>query len=125
MIKKKTALVLGAGASMPYGYPSGSTLRAALMEEATFQGLISNSILPSNAVSKFCKQFLRSGISSIDAFLSRRGKEDIISLLSIEDVGKLGVAAILRRDKSIPESVTSPQINPNFPIEIKHLAIIC
>ena len=77
MIHKPTVLVLGAGASMPYGYPSGSALREMLVDQSTFDELIVGNLISRNDVGGFCERFLYSGMNSIDAFLSRIGSEQI------------------------------------------------
>jgi hypothetical protein len=39
MIQHETVLVLGAGASMPYGYPSGKKLLERLLDSRLFEGV--------------------------------------------------------------------------------------
>jgi hypothetical protein len=61
MIAGPTVLVLGAGASMPYGYPSGAALRQRLIDESLFGRVVQNGLLsPKNVVScagKFVAEF--------------------------------------------------------------------
>jgi hypothetical protein len=95
MIRKPTVLVLGAGASIPYGYPSG----AGLVKEI-FQNIGSNEWrliydafgIEESEVNSFRAELLQSQKPSIDAFLEHRteymkvGKVAIaLSLLSKEN----------------------------------------
>ncbi|MBN2020965.1 MAG: hypothetical protein JW749_12170 [Sedimentisphaerales bacterium] len=79
MIDKKTVFVLGAGASCPYGYPSGSQLREDIclrFKNRYIEYL--NSAEPNygaredkiSIVDHFAKTFLKSRIQSIDLFLA-------------------------------------------------------
>lgn len=98
MIEKPTTLVLGAGASMPYGYPSGSALRQRLISEELFSPAIESRMLGQKDVASFCETFRYSGMPSIDAFLSRRGLHKTESnVATFELVGKLGIALALRK----------------------------
>ncbi|TAG74566.1 MAG: hypothetical protein EAZ24_10975 [Burkholderiales bacterium] len=91
-------LVLGAGASMPYGYMSGATLRQKLIDESTFRSLLEAKLMSSTDVRGFCETFRYSGMSSIDAFLSRRGRDLVPeSTNTFEKIGKLGIALALRQ----------------------------
>lgn len=78
MIKKKTVFVLGAGASMPYGFPSGKQLRERICEQADdassplVRALKSELAISSAQVAEFGRAFQRSNQPSIDAFLARR-----------------------------------------------------
>ena len=71
MITRPTVLILGAGASYPYGLPLGGELRNSICQLAR----------------DFARQFKRSHVKSIDAFLAKRTE--------FTDVGKLVIAAIL------------------------------
>jgi len=87
MINTPTVLILGAGASMPYGFPSGGALRDSLC--GLFQDSVRRSIFESLGFSQhdlkvFCVNFRESGIPSIDEFLYYRG----------QDFGELGKYAI-------------------------------
>ena len=98
MIEKPTVLVLGAGASMPYGYPSGAELRQRLISEDLFQDAIDSRELSREDVVSFCETFRHSGMPSIDAFLSRRGQDKTASTATtFEHIGKLGIALALRK----------------------------
>jgi hypothetical protein len=93
MITMSTVLVLGAGASYPYGFPTAKGLKELICE-----AFASNTSPPSTFLSEECEfapeqffqfreAFLRSGQPSIDAFLERRP-----NFLS---VGKLAIAFCL------------------------------
>lgn len=89
-------LILGAGASMPYGFPSGAMLRQKILsiDEATANhaGLIAEDYCdPTNSLSDFKEAFRLSQKTSIDSFLGTRtefteiGKKCIaIALLQCE-----------------------------------------
>lgn len=93
MITKPTLLVLGAGASMPYGFPSGSGLRKQICDASTghtnhlVELLVMNCRVSSNDVVDFAKCFMQSRIASIDSFLSRRPE--------YSEMGKAAIAALL------------------------------
>lgn len=81
MITNLTVFVLGAGASMPYRFPSGAILRrnlCKLLEADARLRYISEVVRPfgfnTEDVRTFADTFRRSGIASIDAFLGRRGE---------------------------------------------------
>lgn len=89
-IRKNIALVLGAGASMPYGFPSGAKLREVLCSVAS-QGiqnlLLMRELFPEKQVFAFARTFRESGIASIDEFLERR--QDFL------DVGRHAIAHVV------------------------------
>lgn len=89
MIDKKTVFVLGAGASCPYGYPSGSELRRLILyNEGSFNGgfldsyinfVNSNNLDPSTRKSKLkqVQQFIetfKGAVKSIDVFIANNPK---------------------------------------------------
>ena len=93
MIETKTVLVLGAGASYPYGLPLGSGLKR------TIRKFLSGGCTPAATeairrvyneadVRDFCVTFEESGQESIDNFLARRTE--------FMDLGKLVIAAIIK-----------------------------
>jgi hypothetical protein len=111
MLKKKTVLILGAGASMPYGYPSGVELRAKLLNKALFKMPLAKKWLLDEDVDYFCKTFLMSGQQSIDLFLSRRGHDLLPSgAHDLEYVGKLGISLCLRSGRSLNTLFHNPMI---------------
>lgn len=90
---RKKALVLGAGASLAYGFPLGGTLREKIltMSEtgAKHAGIIRQAREYDDLVlfQNFRKAFERSQLYSIDAFLGRRRE--------YSEIGKLCIASIL------------------------------
>lgn len=93
MITKPTLFILGAGASIPYGFPSGAKLRNQIC--AVTDGRES---LLASAMHKFfnihygdflefAESFQQSRLASIDSFLSRRTE--------FADIGKLAIASLL------------------------------
>jgi len=100
MITKKTVLVLGAGASMPFGFPSGREIVEHICQKLTphtdqpvrrkypptFSVLL-NCNFTSTQITNFKDALSRSGQTSVDAFLEHRTK--------FIDVGKSAIAAVL------------------------------
>ena len=93
MITNPTTLVLGAGASIPYGFPSGEQLRTEICKAENrtlplFEILEKSIGYRASDISNFVKAFLYSNVASIDAFLSRHdhfvgiGKDCIAILLA-------------------------------------------
>lgn len=85
MIDKQTVFVLGAGASCPYGYPSGSRLRELICFDGGFTNSYLNYLRISNfdqitkdkkrkEVSQFIKIFKDANIKSIDVFMANNPK---------------------------------------------------
>ena len=111
MLERKTVLVLGAGASMPYGFPSGVELRRQILAQSVIDSrgvaLLENQLDamhtdnlpdavrehrlkfqdPSARIGRFHRAFGESEVYSIDAFLAFR--------LEFEDIGKLCIAEVL------------------------------
>lgn len=98
MIDKKTVFVLGAGASKPYGFPTGLELKIQITEN--FTGILdkvrqsgdpfSANLQPPAQVKQFVDRFREADTNSIDLFLSRhRTVESIVSL------GKLAISVII------------------------------
>lgn len=98
-------LVLGAGASVPFGFPTGNALRNAILE--TFSYDLQNNGVPRPAfidtlrdplafpfepddIVKFRDAFWRSQTYSIDAFIERRADE-------FQEIGKYAIAHCLLR----------------------------
>jgi hypothetical protein len=99
MIKNSTALVLGAGASIPYGFPTGFALLKFVSEQLKGQDfpffrLLREAGEPHDAVREFGEVLWRSGQGSIDAFLENR--TDFLTL------GKKAIAAALIPCESEP-----------------------
>lgn len=93
MITTPTVLVLGAGASCPYGFPIAGELKALICEAFSHptakacQFLGENTEHSADKFFEFRDAFLKSGQSSVDAFLEHR--PDLL------DVGKLAIAYCL------------------------------
>jgi len=84
MFHLPTVLILGAGASMPYGFPSGHELRQRICQGDAYHYL--RNYFGSRA-EEFVTAFKNSRLFSIDAFLAKRTE--------FTDVGKAAIAAIL------------------------------
>jgi hypothetical protein len=90
MIHSPITLVLGAGASHPYGYPLGSELRDLLVAPVPdLSALVSITGIPKADIDSFAKEFLQSNLSSIDVFLERRPK--------LAKIGRTLIAAVILR----------------------------
>jgi hypothetical protein len=86
MIDKKTVFVLGAGASCPYGYPSGSRLRERVCLSQGFwqdynaRGIVDQIMDPTEKIRRlpeikeFMEVFNKSVIKSIDKFMANNPK---------------------------------------------------
>lgn len=75
MIYKKTVFILGAGASQPYGYPTGATLRNEILklhERESARVLFQRCGFDISNLVTFTEAFKKSGTTSIDAFLEYR-----------------------------------------------------
>jgi hypothetical protein len=89
MITVPTLLVLGAGASIPCGYPSGIVLRdelrelARVKESSKIYKVLEPSGFSLSAIHDFGQSFRDSGINSIDAFVDRRKEYEQIAKLCI------------------------------------------
>lgn len=96
MITKQTVLILGAGASVPYGFPSGIELKRQICEElrnGEKRDLIESYLNPSymastsSKIDDFLSALFYSGKKSIDAFLEHRTE--------YMQIGKVAIGAIL------------------------------
>ncbi len=92
MITTPTVLVLGAGASCPYGFPTAKQLRNDICEAFSNRDTPANRLLGDNAAPaekflEFRDAFWKSGTSSVDAFLERRPE--------FLDIGKFAIAYCL------------------------------
>ncbi|MBN2267787.1 MAG: hypothetical protein JW725_05635 [Candidatus Babeliaceae bacterium] len=91
MIEKRTVLVLGAGASLPYGLPLGNELKNlifALLNNVSERHKLAD-LLKMNEpdIRRFAKELSESGLDSIDAWLERRSE--------FTELGKTCVAHII------------------------------
>ena len=92
MITTPTVLVLGAGASCPYGFPTAKRLRNDICEAFSSRDtpairLLGDSAAPAEKFLEFREAFWQSGTSSIDAFL--QGRPEFLP------VGKFAIAYCL------------------------------
>lgn len=93
MIKKRTVLILGAGASAHLGYPSSSALRQRIIENLSQESgqqhreLQKFDFLGAD-IDAFVSQFRHSGMFSIDAFLEHQSEK-------IKQIGKYAIAQAL------------------------------
>lgn len=91
MIDIDTVFILGAGASRPYGYPTGRKLRDYICTDfnTLFPNILKNSTLPGlkaqivSETEQFTKIFKNSSTLSIDLFLARNPH--------FSDIGKLAI----------------------------------
>ena len=94
MIERSTVLVLGAGASAPYGFPLGDQLRERIIRETgegdnqQLREVLVNFGESTDAIDDFRNAFQLSAMPSIDSFLARREK--------FIKVGKAAVAATIK-----------------------------
>lgn len=95
MITKNTLFILGAGASRPFGYPTGKELREMILknlsypphsENAKRYSLFSELGFDEKKISKFIEAFLKSTLYSIDTFLEKRSEFLEIGKVAIADV---------------------------------------
>lgn len=90
MISTPTALVLGAGASNPYGFPLGyqltETLRQGLTDADQRRAVEAAGFSPTD-LDHFAETFRLSGSRSIDEFLARR--------MEFAEVGKAAITALV------------------------------
>lgn len=86
MITKRTVLILGAGASAAYGFPTGLGLYRSVCTSLGTSSLMRFGFVKED-INKFYEALMRSGTSSVDAFLERRTE--------FIDIGKLAIASTL------------------------------
>jgi hypothetical protein len=92
MITSPTVLILGAGASKPYGFPSGRELlyeiRGGLREEGfSFFREIKEQGIETGYIKDFCKELTYADPPSVDAFLEHRSE--------FLEVGKMAITLLL------------------------------
>ena len=111
MIKKNTVFVLGAGASVPYGYPSGETLLKKindLSSDNLFLNLVDEITNTQNPIREgnlredfeaFSVDLAASGLLSVDSFVVVKPQYSLISkfaityiLLTAENINKYSVS---------------------------------
>lgn len=93
MIEVPTVFILGAGASMPYGYPSGNSLVIYILHETKSDSPLRRELIDLgfsvDFINEFNKSLSRSRRFSIDAFLEHWPK--------FREIGKIAIADILSR----------------------------
>lgn len=103
MITSKTVFILGAGASFPYGYPTGPELRKTICKEFAQEYEILAGI-PDREIGYFTKAFFNSSIISIDAFLARNPHYSMYGKIAIlHSILKSERESNYREDSKIPE----------------------
>ena len=110
MIESKTLLILGAGASVPYGYPTGLQLRKELHDSNNLKALENGKYHQEAYL--FCQHFELSQLFSIDAFLAKRGEgqignsngvisSDYQNFGTYAEFGKLAIAfCLIKRERA-------------------------
>jgi len=122
MITTPTVLVLGAGASCPYGFPTAKQLKNRICEvfasRTTAIRLLGDTVAPAEKFLEFREAFWKSGTASVDAFLE--GRPEFL------DVGKFAIAYCLIPLESETNLFTPPgdsgdwygylleRLNPSF-----------
>jgi hypothetical protein len=119
MIKNRTVLILGAGASKPYGFPLGQELRdevirairrknqnpwASLANLLAYSSMFGNLGIPERDYSKFARDLAESGFPSVDAFLENRDKW--------LEIGKAAMALCLLRTEARAKMKLFPPDQP-------------
>lgn len=100
MITEQTTFILGAGASVPFGFPTGEQLRAEICRENHYERentkgekhwklftLLQKCGQSDDSIEQFCYEFERSGVISIDTFIAFRPE--------FQELGELSIAGIL------------------------------
>jgi hypothetical protein len=97
MIKENTLFILGAGASKPYGYPTGKELRAYICKKlpGIFSAIIGKDrelgnpdrVILNKDMKKFAEIFKKSSIQSVDQFLALNP--------SFSDIGRMAIATAI------------------------------
>lgn len=89
MIESKTVLVLGAGASHPYGFPLGTKLREDILHLQTDWSELSTQtrLVDHPLFNEFVAAFRQSRLSSIDAFLGLRSR--------FSEIGRMAISMLL------------------------------
>src|SRR6266550_5948463 len=93
MIKHQTVLVLGAGASVPYGFPAGRDLRDNIVGELSdvttnLFVVLRSAGFDDAQITRFREALQKSGQPSVDVFLEHRSPE-------FTSIGKVAIAASL------------------------------
>lgn len=104
-------LILGAGASTPYGFPTGNKLREQILDDFSYERKVNGGIVPKiitavrqpeifpfspEQCARFRDEFRLAQTYSIDAFIERRAEE-------FQEIGKFAIAHRLLRCESEKE----------------------
>jgi hypothetical protein len=104
-ISRKVVLILGAGASAPYGFSLGFDLKKKIQDPRTWPSTVFNAVKSlgheEDTLYTLGDQLRQSPLSSIDAFLERRAE--------FTEVGKAAIAAILLREERNSTVADSPK----------------
>jgi len=112
MIRNKVVLVLGAGASQPYEFPSGTSLKREAQaiiphNDDEFRQSFLPGGLDIEEFKEFSRELARSPVGSVDAFLEAR--RDFV------DIGKHVIAYLLiKRENPKALGDLSPKDNENW-----------
>jgi hypothetical protein len=102
LLEVPTVFVLGAGASAPYGFPTGFDLSKNIVSGLTYGPMLGAlrdiGGIPSEELLHFRKEFYESGKNSVDAFLEHR--DDLLA------IGKLVTARALIEKEVVDELFT-------------------
>ena len=106
MITKPTVLVLGAGASKPYGFPTGAELAASVHRKLTEAGAFVEGLkyvhsIGHDEISSFIDRFPQSGCETLDEFMETEGNKPYLPLVKTAIVAEL--VACERDDKLVPQ----------------------
>lgn len=96
MVHQNCVIILGAGASHPYGFPCGDDFRRQLIRFASNPPPVCQS--HAEVFKTFALQFEQSNLSSIDRFLgecNRRKTEDVFPNKELIQAGKAAIAHVL------------------------------
>lgn len=78
MITEPTLFIIGAGASAPYGYPTGEQLKNAIInQEPNLEFLVDSFGISNHAYNEFCQLFDDSNSKMIDYFLATNNDDEI------------------------------------------------
>lgn len=107
MFETPTTLILGAGASAPYGYPVGSKLKEAIIntmeDSASAQGTYSN--YTQKELLKFANELKLSRQPSIDSFLSNNEEYAHLGKIAIVDIiSQCEYSDLIQNPTSLPKS---------------------
>ncbi len=96
MIRNETVFILGAGASIPYGFPSGASLVEGIIDGCNDETSIFGQMFPQDLRRKFSQALELSFAPSIDDFLEKRSE--------FMEIGKAAICSQLIR-KEIPSAI--------------------